>query len=168
MVTNQASDIIVRPSSPDDEAFVLATAERLVAFPPPPWRTPREIVAGEARTLAAHFRTPTRDATCLVAQDAAGAPLGFAFLEVVQDYFTAEHHGHIGILAVGAEHEGVGVGRALLDAAERWASARGFRRLTLNVFDANQRARAVYEHVGYRPETLRYVKTLTDVASTAE
>ena len=32
--------------------------------------------------------------------------------------------------------------------------------LTLNVFENNHHARKVYEHVGYLPETLRYVKVL--------
>ena len=49
---------------------------------------------------------------------------------------------------------------ALMRAAEAWARAHGYRRLTLNVFEANHAARAVYEHLGYAPETLRYVKIL--------
>jgi len=32
--------------------------------------------------------------------------------------------------------------------------------LTLTVFEANEAARAVYDHLGYVPETLRYVKIL--------
>jgi len=32
--------------------------------------------------------------------------------------------------------------------------------LTLNVFAANARARAVYERLGFAGETLRYAKTL--------
>jgi hypothetical protein len=32
----------------------------------------------------------------------------------------------------------------------------------LNAFDGNSRARAVYEHLGYRIETVRYVKLLDE------
>jgi GNAT superfamily N-acetyltransferase len=55
---------------------------------------------------------------------------------------------------------GKGVGGALMRAAEAWAREHGYRKLTLTVFEANQAARAVYEHLGYAPETLRYVKIL--------
>lgn len=50
-------------------------------------------------------------------------------------------------------------------AAEVWACSSGFRRLTLNVFEANSRARAVYEHLNYRVEALRYVKVLEAVGA---
>jgi GNAT superfamily N-acetyltransferase len=154
------SPILIRPARAEDEPFVLATARRLSAFDVPRWRTPDEIVAGEARTLAAHFGTPAEGTRLLVAVDQDGRGLGFVFLETVRDYFSRQPHGHVGILAVTEESEGRGVGRALMDAAESWATERGFECLTLNVFEENRRARAVYEHLGYRPETIRYVKSL--------
>ena len=43
-------------------------------------------------------------------------------------------------------------GRALMRAAEAWGRERGYRRLTLNVFDGSTKARAVYDHFGYQPE----------------
>ena len=45
-------------------------------------------------------------------------------------------------------------------AAEDWARANGYSRLTLNVFEGNARARAVYEKFGYQVETIRYVKLI--------
>jgi GNAT superfamily N-acetyltransferase len=66
----------------------------------------------------------------------------------------------VAVLAVAAEAEGQGVGRALLEAAEGWTREQGLSMLTLNVFEGNTRARTVYERLGYAPETLRYVKTL--------
>jgi GNAT superfamily N-acetyltransferase len=159
-VPNDNRPIQIRPALPDDESFVLATTERLGAFPVPAWRSPAEIAAGEARTLAAHFQTPHADAILLLAVGRDGRRLGFVFLEVRQDYFTLARHGHVATLAVTEESEGIGVGRALLDASERWAHEQGFTMLTLNVFDSNLRARSVYEHIGYRPETLHYVKVL--------
>jgi RimJ/RimL family protein N-acetyltransferase len=52
------------------------------------------------------------------------------------------------------------VGRVLMDAAEAWAREHKLEMLSLNVFAANERARRVYERLGYTPETLRYVKPL--------
>jgi GNAT superfamily N-acetyltransferase len=90
----------------------------------------------------------------------AGVPLGFAFLEPAVDYFSGEAHGHIGMVAVTAEAEGQGAGAALMRAAEEWARAKRYPKLTLNVFEGNGRARAVYERFGYAVETLRYVKQI--------
>jgi RimJ/RimL family protein N-acetyltransferase len=45
-------------------------------------------------------------------------------------------------------------------AAEDWAKATGYQKLTLNVFEGNRRAREMYERFGYQVETVRYVKVL--------
>ena len=64
------------------------------------------------------------------------------------------------MIAVTEAAEGRGAGAALMGAAEDWARARGYAKLTLNVFEGNHRARRVYERFGYQVETLRYVKLL--------
>jgi GNAT superfamily N-acetyltransferase len=151
--------ITVRDARPSDRDFVLTQVVRLAAFGTPPGRTAEEIVEGEARTLRAFFDAPHPPETLLIAETG-GARRGFMFLEEKQDYFTLNAHGHIGILVVTTEAEGRGVGAALMRAAEGWAGARGYETLTLGVFEDNRRARTVYEHFGYRPDTVRYLKRL--------
>jgi GNAT superfamily N-acetyltransferase len=159
-------NVTVRPARPDDRGFVLATAERLSAFGPPAWRTPDEVVEGEARTLRAWFEAPAEGAALLVAEEASGgARLGFVYVETLRDYFLLAEHGHVGILAVAEQAEGRGAGGALLAAAEDWARRRGFDRLTLNVFERNARARTVYASRGYVPESLKYMKLLRPTAT---
>jgi GNAT superfamily N-acetyltransferase len=150
----------IRHAVPEDRAFVLASAQRLASFGPPVWRTPDEIVGREAQTLETFFDAPLPGATLLIAESEPGNRLGFAYLERAQDYFTQREHGHVGMLVVTEPAGGQGVGGALMRAAEDWARAQGFDRLTLNVFERNGVARAVYEHLGYQAETLRYVKIL--------
>ena len=150
-----------RPAAAADRAFVIETAGRLAAFGPPPWRTPGEIVAAEVRALEGFFDAPPPGSSLLIIEDEdAQARLGFAFLERRIDYFTGRPHGHIGILAVAEGAEGRGAGTALMAAAEAWARGQRYGMLTLNVFEDNRRARALYERCGYRVETLRYVKPL--------
>ena len=151
-------DVRIRPANRSDEAFVHRTTGRLAAFGPPAWRTPDEIVEAERRTLRAFFSEPPTDTALLIAES--DTPLGFVFLETQVDYFTGERHGHVGIIAVDDAAEGRGIGKALLEAAGSWARTRGFRRLTLNVFAGNERARRLYEHSGFEPETLRYVRAV--------
>jgi GNAT superfamily N-acetyltransferase len=151
--------IDVRPVRPDDREFVLSATARLSAFGAPRGRTREEIVEGEIRALGVFFDRSDPPETLLVAE-AGGRRAGFVFLEEKEDYFTGERHGHIGILAVSAEAEGRGAGGALVRAAEAWARGRGYARLTLNVFDGNLHAREVYEHLGFRPDTVKYLKIL--------
>ena len=149
----------VRGARDADLTFVLETAARLAAFGPPRWRTVEEIVEAEARTLRDFFESSDEGSRLLIVE--AGAQrLGFALLEELRDYFTLERHGHVGILAVTDDAEGRGAGGALIHAAEAWARERGYRTLTLNVFSGNHHAREVYEHLGFEPDTIKYIKAL--------
>ena len=153
-------EIRVRPARPDDRAFVLETAKRLAEFGPPPWRSPELVVTAESRVLHQFFDAPVPDTALLIAESAAGERLGFAYLETLVDYFDRRPHAHLAELAVARPAEGTGAGGALLQASEEWAREAGYSLLTLNVFEKNAHARAVYERRGFAPETLRYVKIL--------
>ncbi len=150
----------IRPANAADRSFVVEAARRLAGFHPPAWRSAEEIVAGEVRSLEAFFTAPSPTSALLIAEGVKGARLGFAYLEELRDYFTLEAHGHVGMLVVMEDAEGQGIGGALMRAAEGWARERGYRKLTLTVFHSNRDARAIYEHLGYGLETLRYVKVL--------
>jgi len=156
----------VRQARAEDRAFVFETAGRLAAFGPPPWRTSDDVIEGEVRTLRDFFETDFHEtprsssSSLLIAESEAGEPWGFLFLEELRDYFTHEQHGHIGILAVAEAVEGRGAGAALMRAAEKWSRDRRHRLLTLNVFENNRHARDVYEHFGYRQDTVKYIKAL--------
>jgi GNAT superfamily N-acetyltransferase len=135
----------IRRALTTDRSFVLRAARRLASFDPPPGRPAEEIIAGEVRTLEAFFAAPPAGSALLIAESETGDNLGFVYLERLQDYFTLEGHGHVGILVVAEEAEGKGIGSALMRAAEAWAREQGYRKLTLTVFEANQKARALYE-----------------------
>ena len=155
-----SDSFVVRSAVANDRGAVLALVPRLRAFGPPALHSPEALDAGEGRTLERYFDAPSEHARLFVTEAKDGAVLGAAYVEQAVDYFTLEAHGHLGILAVAADAEGRGVGRALLESVEQWARARGYRFVTLNVFTTNARARAVYERAGYRADTIRYVKEL--------
>jgi ribosomal protein S18 acetylase RimI-like enzyme len=56
----------------------------------------------------------------------------------------------------------MGVGRALLAAAESEAKSQGALTITLHVFASNTRARGFYEQSGYDGELLRYIKEFAE------
>ena len=103
---------------------------------------------------------PGPDSLVLVAERPAGTTGGMALVTTQTDYFTHERHPHVETLAVATTHEGQGLARALMDAAEAWARSRGHDFITLTVFDGNRRARAVYERRGYLAETITMRKPL--------
>lgn len=161
-----AAEWRIRPAQADDGEFVRDLAPRLASgFPLPDWRAPGEIVDAERATLAealsaiAHDKGRT-DQALMIAKGAQGERGGFVYVQQQVDYFRKAASAHIAIIVVGAEQEGRGAGRALLDAAELWAHQRGLTMITLHVFAENQRARQLYERQGYRPEYVRYVKPL--------
>jgi GNAT superfamily N-acetyltransferase len=151
----------IRPATAADAAWILPMSSRLHDFGPPPFRPRDQMDRAVAADIGASLGSPDADVAVLVAEDeASGRPLGFAHVKTFHDYFTAEPHGHVSDLVVAEGAEGRGAGSALLAAAEDWSRARGHRLLTLNVFDANHRARRLYDRVGYLPDTIRMVKVL--------
>jgi len=151
--------VTIRTATPADHDAVIALTARLADFPRPAWRTAHEIAVADHAVLRAAVAAPGADTVVLVA----GAPEpvdGVVFVSTKTDYFTGERHAHVEVLAVAPEAQGRGVARALMAAAESWARARGDAFITLNVFDANRRARGIYARLGYLPETVHYRRAL--------
>ena len=149
----------IRRATAADRTESLGLADRLVAFGPST-RPSEEIIAGERRAIDDVLRDRHVGSELYVAADDEVGIVGVLLMETRRDYFTMEAHAHVSILAVAQKAEGQGVGPALLAHAERWASERGLRRLTLNVFTDNLRAKELYTRRGWRPELETYFKVL--------
>ncbi len=143
-----------------DRPFLLALTSRLSDFPLPPWRTAGEISKADHHLIDDALSRARDDVLLLIAERGSGAPAGAMLVTTREDYFTRAPHAHVEVLAVAPEAAGLGVARLLMEAAEHWSRDRGYRHVTLNVFDRNQRARGLYEHLGYQPETVHYLKAL--------
>jgi len=153
-------DVRIRAARPEDVDWITALAPRLHEFGPPPWREVAGMNAAVAAGLAREIGEPSPGSAIFAAVDRAGVPLGFVSLRTDRDYFTEVPVGHVVDLIVARAGEGRGVGRALLAAAERWAEKAGYPWLTLHVFEGNDRARRLYEQVGYVAEWTRMLKPL--------
>lgn len=150
----------VRLAHADDDDFILALAERLVAFELPSWRRQRDTLAGIRADIARHLRELPAASHLFVAEDEEGERLGFLHLQTQKDFFTGVLNCHIADLVVAAEHDGKGVGSALIAFAEHWAREHRCRHVTLSVFPGNTRARELYERHGYGDELIRMAKPL--------
>ena len=148
----------VRLAHADDDEFILSLAERLVAFELPPWRKRSETLAGIRADIARHLRELPAASHLFVAEDEVGERLGFLHLQTQKDFFTGVLNCHIADLVVASDHDGEGVGSALIAFAEHWAKEHRCRHVTLSVFPGNERARNLYQHHGYGDELVRMAK----------
>ncbi len=152
--------ITIRAARPEDRGWILTLAPRLHEFGPPPWRGREAMDRAVTASIDGALTAPAAEQTVLVAESGEGETLGFVHLHGANDFHTGERHGHVSDIVVAPAAEGRGVGAALMAAAEDWARGRGFRLLTLHVFDGNRRARSLYERLGYRMDIVKMIKTL--------
>jgi ribosomal protein S18 acetylase RimI-like enzyme len=159
--SNQPQAPAIRPARQDDEAFLVSLMPRLAEFPVPAWRSTDEIARADRHLLHDALTGVLLHSAVLVAElSPGGERAGYVFATTKHDYFTGVAHAHVEAIAVTPEAERRGVARALMDAIETWARRRGYTWVTLNVFDGNTRARALYDSLGYQVETVQYRKTL--------
>jgi putative acetyltransferase len=91
-------------------------------------------------------------AAVLVAETAEGI---VGRLSLARDAHPAsEHVADLGLM-VARSHRRLGIGTALMAAAEEWARGVGVRKLELHVFPYNEAAVALYEGLGYEREGYR-------------
>lgn len=79
-----------------------------------------------------------------VATDRAGTPIGYVLVDVVDGC------AHVEQISVRPDHQGAGVGRALIDRVRAWAAETDRRALTLTTFSDVPWNRPLYEHLGFR------------------
>ncbi|MGB3200260.1 MAG: GNAT family N-acetyltransferase [Nodosilinea sp.] len=70
-------------------------------------------------------------------------------------------HPYVLLLYVLPEHRRRGIATALLTVAEAWAQQQGHHQISLQVFNHNQAAQALYKHLGYQPEAVLMKKDLS-------
>ena len=80
-----------------------------------------------------------------LAEQAMGGPAGTAYVYDIEVYEDQRDHGY---------------GRAIMQAAEQWASSIGASCLALNVFGGNRAARGLYESLGYEVTSVQMRKVI--------
>jgi GNAT superfamily N-acetyltransferase len=79
-----------------------------------------------------------------VAVDAGDQPVGYVLVDEV------DGNAHVEQLSVRPDHQGLGVGRALLDRVRAWAIENGRSAISLTSFAEVPWNRPLYEHLGFR------------------
>jgi len=154
--------ITIRKALPGDADFIASHAHRLLNFNLPGWRANEKdkMVQADIQHITQALLKGDPEDCVFMAMDAESRPCGFMRVVLLKDYYTGEKHAHVNDIVVTKESEGKGVGKLLLQKADEWAIDNKARWITLNVFEENRRARAVYEMQGYHMEWIKYLKQL--------
>jgi ribosomal protein S18 acetylase RimI-like enzyme len=138
-----AVEVTIRPASEHDDAALRALDRATWSsdVTPAPQRPPEMPFFGPEVT--------PQDVLVAVVDDAVA---GYVMLVPAHRIESGRHVLSIGGLAVDPGRHRQGLGRLLISAAAREATARGARRLTLRVLGPNARARALYESCGFEVE----------------
>jgi ribosomal protein S18 acetylase RimI-like enzyme len=128
--------LTVRPARAEDYPAIIATDT--AAFGPP-WQ-----MSGELLGLAIHR------ADYLTVAEHSGVLVGFQLA-------TPGHQGaHLARLAVQPEHQGRGIGAALVAEMLDHYHRRGAREITVNTQDTNTASLALYQRLGFTLNGLRF------------
>ncbi len=152
----------IRSAVSEDGEAILALMPRLAAFDVPKSRNPVDLWRSDAAMLQRWLDGEAAECFVHVAVDDEETMLGFTLVSLRPELLSHEPSAHLEAIAVGEGAEGMGVGQALLAAAESEAKAQGAQTITLHVFASNTRARGFYEQSGYDGELLRYIKELAE------
>lgn len=95
-----------------------------------------------------------------VAEDEASRAVGYMILGEITPIFSPHPTGFVYDIWVAPDCRRSGVGRFLMEEAEKWARAKGYRKLKLEVGEANAPGTALYRGSGFRSERLYLAKNL--------
>lgn len=154
------SFVHIRLATIGDQDFIVSLIPRLTEFGPPIWRDVERMTQYDSQIIIDSLQHPSDDNAIFIAEDEGKISLGLINLFLGNDYYNKEKHGHVSDLIVAHGAEGKGVGLKLLEHGEAWARSKGFRWLTLGVFAQNQRARELYQRLGFGEDIVKYVKVL--------
>ena len=121
-----------------------------------------------ARSVDQHFSAQTPLWWVEVASDQQSSdyltplsqPVGCLWMGNAVDQVNAARHSHIFLVYVVPSHRRRGIGSALVRYAEAWATTRGDRQLSLQVFTKNEPAIDLYRKLGYQTASYWMVKPL--------
>jgi GNAT superfamily N-acetyltransferase len=127
---------------------------------------PESFASSEARLdeVEAWFALALRtDTMSLWLAEVHGEAVGYALAELrvrpPNPFAPAARWCEIDQVAVRPEHQGRGVGRALIEAAVQEARAQGVRQVELCTWAFNEQAARRFQQLGFRPKLVRYELT---------
>lgn len=149
----------IRAGTHSDAPEIIALLPRLADFNVPKHRDPTELWQGD-RSMIQQWATGDKPEVDIAVATVDNKVIGTVVVSAKKEMLSGQPSVHLETLAIDASAEGHGIGSALILEAETLASKRGACCISLHVFSANARARALYERLGYHGELMRYYKPI--------
>ena len=151
----------IRDAVREDMTAIEALLPMLASFDVPTHREPEQLWHSDRALLRRWIEGEEPQTHVHVAVDG-DEVLGLTIITLRPELLSYEPSAHLEVIVVSERARGTGVGRALLENAEREALRRGARSMSLHVFAKNELARRFYARCGYDGELMRYIKTLRE------
>lgn len=152
-------ELTIREAQAADLPFIQSLSPSLAQVAKLGWHTDETVQTFQDDYITEMMaETPVPNVTLIA--ETGGTPAGFIHVREHTDEISGESCATVPLLAVSDTEQGAGIGTRLMEAAEQWAKARGFRLLHLEVFAANNPARGFYGKLGFEEETVIMVKPL--------
>ena len=152
-------NLIIRPAQDTDREFIFKLSPRLAEVATLPWHSDAVVQKMHDDYFAEVFASNSPLQATFIAEDD-NEPLGFIHTCSRKDEISGEASGTVPLLGVTPKSQGLGVGKALITAAEGWAKEQGYRLLHLEVFSHNNKAQGFYQQLGFETEILHMIKEL--------
>ena len=152
-------DIIIRTANDNDREFIFGLSPRLAEVAVLPWHSDETVLKMHDDYFAEVFANSSPLQATFIAEQNKVA-LGFIHTRARKDDVSGEACGTVPLLAVSPKAQGLGVGKALITAAEQWAKNQNYRLLHLEVFAANDKAQGFYQNLGFEAEILHMIKEI--------
>jgi ribosomal protein S18 acetylase RimI-like enzyme len=151
--------LTIRLATDTDREFIFALSPRLAEVATLPWHNDKVVQKMHDDYFAEVFANSSPLQATFIAEQNKVA-LGFIHTRSHQDDVSGEACGTVPLLGVSPKAQGLGVGKALIAAAEQWAKTQGYRLLHLEVFANNDKAQGFYQKLGFEAEILHLIKEI--------
>ncbi len=153
------NNLIIRPAIDTDREFIFGLSPRLAEVAELPWHTDAVMKKMQDDYITEVIDNADASKITLIAEQD-NVFLGFIHACSHKDSISGEMCGTVPLLAVSPKAQSLGVGKALMKSAERWAKEQGYRLLHLEVFANNNKAKGFYQNLGFEAETLHMIKEI--------
>jgi len=153
------NSVVIREAQEQDHPFILGLSPYLAKVAQLEWHADEVIQQMQDDYISEMLAKTSQPNTTLIAELDMKA-LGFIHVRTIKDSISGETCGTVPLLAVSPQSQGLGVGKLLVEHAEKWAKGLGCRLLHLEVFANNKKAESFYQNIGFKPETVHMIKPI--------
>jgi len=151
--------IAIREAQESDHSYMFELSPYLAEVAQLEWHTD-DVIQKMQNDYISEMLAETSQPNITFIAEANNESIGFIHVRTHKDSISGETSGTIPLLAVSPKYQGSGVGKLLMEHAEKWAKNLGCRLLHLEVFANNKKADNFYQNIGFKPETVHMIKPI--------